>query len=113
MGLKPKHIGRESRVITFKRWRIRLMIVGMCLFLVVMNVGLEGQTSSSAPPAPAETAQPAQSPSAAPASQSEGTAGIPQAEPNDQPAADDQSGVFVFKKEVQEVVLHATVVDDQ
>jgi len=30
-----------------------------------------------------------------------------------EPAAGDQSSMFVFKKQVQEVVLHATVVDDQ
>ena len=29
------------------------------------------------------------------------------------PAQDDDSGGFVFKKEVEEVILHATVVDDQ
>jgi VWFA-related protein len=29
------------------------------------------------------------------------------------PGADDQGSMFVFKKQVQEVVLHATVVDDQ
>jgi Ca-activated chloride channel homolog len=34
----------------------------------------------------------------------------PTAEP---PSADDQGTMFVFKKQVQEVVLHATVVDDQ
>ena len=101
--------------ITFERWRICPMIAGMCLFLVVVNVGLEGQTSSSTPAPPAATgaAQPAQSPNPAPASQSQGATGMPQAQPGEQAPADDQSGVFVFKKEVQEVVLHATVVDEQ
>ncbi len=38
-----------------------------------------------------------------------------QAQPDQsqQPAQGDDSGVFVFKKEVEEVVLHATVVDDK
>jgi Ca-activated chloride channel family protein len=92
-----------------------VMIAVACLFLALTSIGLKAQTSSSTPVPPAVTgaAQPAQSPSAAPASQSEGTTGIPQAQPNDQPTTDDQSGVFVFKKEVQEVALHATVVDDQ
>jgi VWFA-related protein len=30
-----------------------------------------------------------------------------------EPSAGDQSGMFVFRKQVEEVVLHATVVDDQ
>lgn len=33
--------------------------------------------------------------------------------PHTAPPPDDQSGGFVFKKEVEEVILHATVVDDQ
>jgi VWFA-related protein len=33
--------------------------------------------------------------------------------PPDQPASDQDNGVFVFKKEVEEVVVHATVVDDK
>jgi Ca-activated chloride channel family protein len=35
---------------------------------------------------------------------------LPTAEP---PSADDQGSMFVFKKQVEEVVLHATVVDEQ
>jgi len=96
-----------------QRWRGSVVIVGIWLF--VGAIGLDAQTSppTPAPPAATGAAQPVQSPGAAPATQSEGATGMPQAQPNDQPSADDQSGVFVFKKEVQEVVLHATVVDDQ
>jgi Ca-activated chloride channel family protein len=101
MGLKHKHGS--------------LMIAGACLFLASISVELEAQTPSPTPvpPTSTEAAQPAQSPSPAPASQTEGATGLPQAQPSDQPPSDDQSGVFVFKKEVQEVALHATVVDDQ
>ena len=35
------------------------------------------------------------------------------AEPADANAGSDQAGMFVFKKEVEEVILHATVFDDQ
>src|SRR6202050_3680665 len=101
MGLKHKHGS--------------LMIAGACLFLASISVELEAQTPSPTPVPPTSTqaAQPAQPPSPAPPSQSEGTTGLPQAQPSEQPPSDDQSGVFVFKKEVQEVALHATVVDDQ
>lgn len=114
MGLKRNHRGGESRVFApYQRWCGSVMIVGVWLFLGA--IGLDAQTSPSSPVPPAATgaAQPAQSPVAAPPSQSEGATGIPQAQPSEQAPADDQSGVFVFKKEVQEVVLHATVVDDQ
>lgn len=43
--------------------------------------------------------------------------GQPGAQPGQQPIpgqpSEDQSGMFVFKRQVEEVVLHATVVDDQ
>ncbi len=37
----------------------------------------------------------------------------PDQQPTAQPSGSDQGGMFVFKKQVQEVVLHATVVDEQ
>jgi Ca-activated chloride channel homolog len=66
-------------------------------------------------PAPAQapadqaptSAQPA--PNSAPATQDQGEP-QPSAQP---PSADDQGSMFVFKKQVEEVVLHATVTDDQ
>lgn len=33
--------------------------------------------------------------------------------PNQEPSANDQAGMFVFKKDVEEVILHATVFDEQ
>jgi VWFA-related protein len=48
---------------------------------------------------PAANNAPGQDPAAQPAAQ--------------EPSAGDQSGMFVFRKQVEEVVLHATVVDDQ
>ena len=62
------------------------------------------------------TAQPApngagsQPPAASEAPRQDPAAQQPAAQ---EPSAGDQSSMFVFKKQVQEVVLHATVVDDQ
>ena len=75
-------------------------------------------TSQQQPPAgqqPAEAPPPAQ-PGAGPQQQSapQGAPqqGQPGAEAGQQPEGNDNS-VFVFKKEVEEVVLHATVLDDK
>jgi Ca-activated chloride channel homolog len=64
------------------------------------------------PNAPDGAAGPANT---APANQKpESGAPIPSEEQNAQePPANDQSGMFVFRKQVQEVVLHATVVDER
>src|SRR5215467_7818021 len=61
---------------------------------------------------------PAQSPSAAPPNQTNTPAATPNQESNSQaPSGDkkssDDQGVFVFKHDVDEVLLHATVQDDK
>ena len=95
--------------------RISAVAAGICFVLALSTITAEGQTSSIPAPASATgVAQPASVPSAAQAAQSSGpttTAPLPQAE--QQAPADGEDSVFVFKKEVQEVSLHATVVDDQ
>jgi Ca-activated chloride channel homolog len=87
----------------------------------VASRGTQQQPASSPPPAAQSTA-PQQAPAAsttqqnapgnanpqAPAAASGSTAQQPQAEPDK-----NDSGMFVFKKQVEEVVLHATVLDDQ
>jgi Ca-activated chloride channel family protein len=98
-----------------ERRRGSAMVVGVCLFLAAATAEIEGQTSSPLQSAgqPA-VAQPAPVPQATPATESNGTtttAPLPQAQ--EQPPADGQDSVFVFKKEVQEVMLHATVVDER
>lgn len=92
-----------------------MMTAGLCLFLTLISVGLEGQTASPTLGQTGATgvAQTAPSPNAAPPIQSNGSATEPQAQPSNPAPANDDSSVFVFKKEVQEVVLHATVLDDQ
>jgi Ca-activated chloride channel family protein len=62
--------------------------------------------SQTAPPAPAAPVTPATLPPSGPSTNpppADGAQGL----------SDQDSGVFVFKKRVEEVILHATVVDDQ
>jgi Ca-activated chloride channel homolog len=76
------------------------------------------QDNSAAPPGsenpmalPPRTSQPpasAQQPDAPPTQPSQGSKSAPAISP----APNDEQGRFVFKKQVQEVVLHATVVDE-
>jgi len=97
----------------FQRWRVSMMLGGVCFLLALATVGVEGQTSPSGPTPPSATGvqQTLPVPNAAPAPPSDGTT-MP-AEPDSQQPADDQGTVFVFKTEVREVILHATVVDEQ
>ena len=85
----------------------------MCFSLALIAVEVEGQTPSSVsvPPSATAGAPSAPTPDAAPAPQSNGA--TTQEQPSGQQPADDQSSVFVFKTQVREVILHATVVDDQ
>ncbi len=99
-----------------------LLTLTTLLISVAASVGAEAQGSSansasSPPPAtqqaasPGQDAYPAQSqPTQAPPDQ--GTQQAPSDQPTAEPGTGDQ-GMFVFKKQVQEVVLHATVVDEQ
>ena len=68
------------------------------------NLAAQTASPDSAPPSGTATQsspQPAE-PSSAQSSPAEGSS-----------SADQESGVFVFKKEVEEVILHATVIDDR
>src|SRR6202044_4120014 len=80
-------------------------LAGVSGFLVcLLTLAGASLAQSSPPPSAAPAAPPAstsaQTPAAAPAQ------GTPAQE-------DDSGGGFVFKKEIEEVVLHATVVDNQ
>ncbi|MGA9864238.1 MAG: VWA domain-containing protein [Terriglobales bacterium] len=82
------------------------------------NSQTQGGAPNQSPPAPVAGSQsPANSPSAPasappPVSTEQGAA--PNAAPNEGQNPDStDSGVFVFRKDVEEVVLHATVVDDK
>ena len=110
MNTKTNHDSNADQfstcVIAFPQWR-RLTLVGMCFFLSTVVVRVEGQSSSTPAPAVAtDVAQPVAA-QAVPAPQS-GVQGQADQKPDD-----DQSAVFVFKTQVREVILHATVVDEQ
>ncbi len=75
------------------------------LFLFSLGVGAQNTTPPDAPP---RSSQPAASPAPAAGQQSSS----PQPPPPGQPP-DNESGTFVFHSDVQEVLLHATVIDDK
>jgi Ca-activated chloride channel homolog len=86
--------------------RLGIFLVGVFLFtLAVFQVGTLAQDSAS-PPAQSATSSQQSSP---PPPQSQAPPSADQA----QPPTDNDAGVFVFKKEVEEVVLHASVVDNK
>jgi Ca-activated chloride channel family protein len=95
---------------SFQRRR-GLVLAGICFFLALVSSDVESQTSPSIPAAAAATgvARPFPTRDAAPAQSAGATAAE---QPKGQPPADD-AALFVFKKKVQEVILHAIVVDDQ
>jgi Ca-activated chloride channel homolog len=114
--LLNKKEGRTSSMeLRSRARRVAVSLVAAPLLCVGLLGLSTAQTSNSSPaPSPSPSANP--SPSPAPAQNSNppqsDANGAPQdAEP--QQAQDDQAGGFVFKKEVEEVVLHAVVVDDQ
>jgi Ca-activated chloride channel homolog len=117
MSFKTEQNSDEEQVgasaIAFLRWR-GVLLVGMCFVLTLVTAEVKGQTASSIPalPSAADVAQPVPAPNAAPAAPP--TTGATTLEETDNPQpADDQSSVFVFKTQVREVILHATVVDEQ
>ncbi|MBZ5721972.1 MAG: VWA domain-containing protein [Acidobacteriia bacterium] len=77
----------------------RVLILLLCLFLFGVRSGAQNPAPPSPPPG-----------SAVPAAQPQ-----PQAQPPNpgKPAEQSEGGEFVFHAEVQEVMLHATVVDDK
>jgi Ca-activated chloride channel family protein len=121
-------------------WWFRSLLSGVFVNVVLISAAL-GQAPASAPPAAAPAAangssssQPgtlqqtsppgaapaASSPTPAPASEPNpanqspmGQAPTNQAPMTAEPGSGDQGGMFVFKKQVEEVVLHATVYDEE
>ena len=102
---------RHPVLATLQRWHGNAMVVAICFLFALLAVAVQAQTSPSIPAPPGATGvgHPDPVPNAAPAPQSSGATTAPP--PDDQAPANDS--VFVFKKEVQEVMLHATVVDEQ
>src|ERR1700716_717478 len=88
--------------------------IGITLALMLLTLGLSAQTPATPP---ASTPPPAASgnPDAATTPDNSYTPQAPTSGPEpvgQEPSGNDQ-GMFVFKKQVQEVVLHATVLDEQ
>ena len=71
------------------------------------NGAQSGSSQTSSPPSPASAAPQDQTPPPTP------TTPADQTQPAGSPPASNDNGVFVFKTGVEEVVLHATVVDDK
>jgi len=97
-------------------WTAVLTMAALTFFVADVS----GQNSSD-PPAQQNSGQ--QNPGASPQANSQQNSSPPQPSPSpdgaspqesgSEPAQEDQNGGFVFKKEIEEVVLHAVVVDDQ
>jgi Ca-activated chloride channel family protein len=92
----------------YPQWR-SVMLVGVCLFLPLLMGEVEGQNASSLP-APPGSVVPQTAPTEA-TPQSNGA--TMEKLPDGQQAGDDQGAGFVFKTQVREVILNATVVDEQ
>jgi len=81
----------------------------LTMTLVSATLAQAPAPAQPAPAAPApETASPDSSAPQSPAPGNDGTV-----DPAQEPSANDQAGMFVFKKEVEEIMLHATVFDAQ
>jgi len=78
------------------------------VFLLSLNLAAWGPAAGAPQSTPAQAVKP-------PATSGQSPVPADQSPPKNQtpPTASTDSGVFVFKKEVEEVVVHATVVDDK
>src|ERR1700722_796152 len=77
-------------------------------FLLALALVFAGTALAQSPSAAQEKASPQAAPPAQPAQSQE-----PAKPPADQDKKPDDQGVFVFKKDVDEVLLHASVIDDK
>jgi len=96
-----------------RRNNVRPLILFLLTTLFTANSLAQGGAPSQSPAAPDSSSQ---SPAPAPATTGQPVA--PNAAPNVSPNSaqnpdSSDSGVFVFRKQVEEVVLHATVIDDK
>ena len=102
----------------FLRFHLRMVVLAVLMASAFAHGQGSPQDNSSAPPGsenpmalpprtspPPASAQQSEPPTAQPSQGSESGPAI-------SPAPNDEQGRFVFKKQVQEVVLHATVVDE-
>jgi Ca-activated chloride channel family protein len=96
-----------------RRNKVALPIVFLLITLLGSTGNPQAQTNApAAAPAPA-TAPTTQSPTPTTPPAAGGQAATPKAAPDEAQSAESDNGAFVFRKQVEEVVLHATVVDDK
>jgi Ca-activated chloride channel homolog len=92
---------------------LRRNVAIMCT-VAALTVLAAGQNPAESPSAPPPATSQSQSPSPLPPDADNSPNAIPSAqEPAGQAPTGNDDGMFVFKARVQEVVLHATVVDEQ
>ena len=106
--MRRRNDGRRNNVL------LPIFFFFLLTTLFLANSQTQGGAPNQSPAAPVANSQsPANSPSA-PASSEHPPDSTGQAvAPNDGQNPDSDSGVFVFRKDVDEVVLHATVIDDK
>jgi Ca-activated chloride channel homolog len=87
----------------------------LLVFFILTALSLaDSQTQPASPEQPASTATPQKTPSAPASSATPGSAGQASGSSGAAQSPDSaDSGVFIFHKQVDEVLLHATVVDDK
>jgi Ca-activated chloride channel homolog len=87
----------------------------LLVFFILTALSLaDSQTQPASPEQPASTATPQKTPSAPVSSATPGSAGQASGSSGAAQSPDSaDSGVFIFHKQVDEVLLHATVVDDK
>src|ERR1700722_9558071 len=105
-----------GRDITRLRNRVARVLLFTLLIGTVVRMAMPAWSQSTAPP---QDTKPATSPSTSPSSTSAPSSATPSAPRQTQPKPDAQDkdlndqGVFVFRKDVDEVLLHASVIDDK
>ena len=110
--MRRRNNGRRNNV------RLPILFFFLTTLFLANSQTQAGAPNQSPPAAGAGSQSPANSPSAAassaPPAVSTGQVAAPNAAPNEGQNPDSaDSGVFVFRKDVEEVVLHATVIDDK
>jgi Ca-activated chloride channel family protein len=95
--------GRCSEILTGTRFLVSLLIL-------VSASWAQSSSPSTVPPTPPIAPAPDVAPASGDRSPDDQPPGV---QPSGDPSSGEQSPGFVFKKQVEEVVLHATVVDDQ
>src|SRR6202035_487062 len=105
-----------GRDITRLRNRVARVLLFTLLIGTVVRMAMPAWSQSTEPP---QDTKPATPPSTSPSSTSAPSSATPSAPQQTQPKKDNpdkdlnDQGVFVFRKDVDEVLLHASVIDDK